>query len=395
MRVESIVAKLTEHGVSISAQQGKLSVAAAKGALTGELVALIKGNKPALVDFLQTQAKASKPNKAVSDNVTQVDYSAPVSSLDQLGALPFVYRADDDFADLYHWLEHHQSEWQQRLAGHGALLFRGFGIDSIDKMARFAELTISELKYDNAEHQSAGAQGSVQTPVDYAPDQFLLWHNENTFNQQWPQKIAFSCAEMAEQGGATPLVDAALVYDQIDPQVRQKFIDKGVMYVRNYRGDDLLGLSWKTVFNSEDKKVVEAKCIAQGIRFEWTENDGLTTRAVRPAVYRHPQANKWCWVNQAQHWHFSCLNVKTRTAIEKLYSQDQFPRNCYFGDGSVIDDLVMADILAIYQRNQLAFAWQLGDVVLVDNALCAHARNPFSGQRKLLVSMGDSLSFLA
>jgi alpha-ketoglutarate-dependent taurine dioxygenase len=39
------------------------------------------------------------------------------------------------------------------------------------------------------------------------------------------------------------------------------------------------------------------------------------------------------------------------------------------------------------------FAWQRGDIMLLDNVLTAHARNPFVGERKLLVAMGDMRSY--
>ncbi len=53
----------------------------------------------------------------------------------------------------------------------------------------------------------------------------------------------------------------------------------------------------------------------------------------------------------------------------------------------------MQEILAVYQACEVSFAWQQGDIVLVDNVLTAHARNPFSGERKLLVAMGSMRSY--
>ena len=35
------------------------------------------------------------------------------------------------------------------------------------------------------------------------------------------------------------------------------------------------------------------------------------------------------------------------------------------------------------------FQWREGDVLMVDNMLVAHARNPYQGARKIVVAMGE------
>ena len=76
-----------------------------------------------------------------------------------------------------------------------------------------------------------------------------------------------------------------------------------------------------------------------------------------------------------------------------LFAEADLPRNCYYGDGTPIEDSVMAEICEVYQQLEVSFPWQQGDILLLDNLLVAHARNPFFGERKLLVAMGNMTSF--
>jgi alpha-ketoglutarate-dependent taurine dioxygenase len=47
-------------------------------------------------------------------------------------------------------------------------------------------------------------------------------------------------------------------------------------------------------------------------------------------------------------------------------------------------------ILDVYESEKLTFRWQRGDLMVLDNMLLAHGREPFKGQRKVAVAMtGD------
>lgn len=138
-----------------------------------------------------------------------------------------------DNLDLLQWRQHNCPSVDSLLARHGALLFRGFAMDAVERFEPFALTLCPDLFQENGEHPRQSVSGRVYTPVFYSPKQRLLWHNENSFNQQWPMKIMFACVKPAEAGGSTPVVDSRKVYDAIDPEVREHFASKQVMYVRN------------------------------------------------------------------------------------------------------------------------------------------------------------------
>jgi alpha-ketoglutarate-dependent taurine dioxygenase len=309
--------------------------------------------------------------------------------LDAGATLPLVVEPAADDVDLAVWARLNRAFVERALHRHGALLFRGFGIDAVEPFEAFSLAVCDELYDENGEHEMVS--GSVATPVFYPPDRQLLWHNENSFNHIWPTRILFCCAVAPAAGGETPIVDSRQVYARLDPGLRERFAARQVMYQRNYGGG--LGLDWTEVFRTRDRAEVERRCRDSRTGLEWQAGGRLRTRAVRPAVARHPVTGEICWFNQAQHWHIACLDRETRDSLAALFNAEALPRHCFYGDGSEIADADMDAILAAYRELEVSFPWRRGDVLLLDNLLAAHGRNPFAGPRKILVTMGNMQSW--
>jgi len=337
-------------------------------------------------------ANLKKLKEVKRRTVTQREKSAVRSYyLSPPNQIPLVLHANNEDLDPAAWTKSNLDYLDRELCKHGALLFRGFNVRSAVGFEKFAQTIGVDLLTDNGEHQRSAITESVYTPVAYPSDQQLLWHNENSFNHFWPMKLWFHCAKPAEIGGETPLVDSRKVFASMDPMIREEFLRKKVTYVRNYM--DGLGLNWQTVFRTEQKAEVEAHCRKNFLNFEWKPDGHLRTWCVRPAVLQHPRTGEMVWFNQAQHWHPACLDKEMRSSLRSLYSNEHLPRDCYFGDGSPIDDAVMQEICEVYRRLEVTFAWQAGDILMIDNLLTAHGRNRYSGERKLYVILGEIASF--
>jgi hypothetical protein len=87
------------------------------------------------------------------------------------------------------------------------------------------------------------------------------------------------------------------------------------------------------------------------------------------------------------------LDPVTRESIENQFEEADYPRQCYYGDGTSIADDVLSTILKVYEDLEVVFPPQRGDILLLDNVLTAHARKPFAGPREVLVAMGEMSSF--
>jgi alpha-ketoglutarate-dependent taurine dioxygenase len=276
------------------------------------------------------------------------------------------------------------------LLKHGGILFRGFEIDDVTRFEKVALAICSELfnEYGDLPRDSVG--GKVYTSTPYPAGQPIHMHNESSQTHQWPLKICFHCVTPADEGGETPIVDCRHIYQALSPDLRALFAEKKLMYVRNFTPG--IDVSWQQFFGSEDKREVERYCRQAGIEFEWKGDDGLQTRTICPAIAVHPKTNEMVFFNQIQAHHVSCLDPAVRQSLQTIFGDEHMPRNVRFGDGSPIDDAIVDHIRSLYSEESISFAWQKGDILLLDNMLTAHGRNPFTGERKIVVAMGEMIS---
>ncbi|TMC21416.1 MAG: TauD/TfdA family dioxygenase [Chloroflexi bacterium] len=296
--------------------------------------------------------------------------------------------------NLASWAGNNKDYLEKALAKHGALLFRNFSIDAPAKFEAFARAVSANGElfddYGDLPREELGAKVYGSTP--YPADKAILFHNEGSHIHRWPMKIFFYCIKAAEKQGATPLLDCRKIYQAIDPAIIARMTEKKLMYVRNFISG--LDVSWQHFFQTTDKKRVEDYCREAGIDFAWKEGNQLTTRQVRQAVVRHPHTGEMLFFNQIQLHHISCLDPDVRDSLLSMFREEDLPRNVYYGDGTRIEDEVVAAISEIYEQQAVRFQWQAGDVIILDNMTVAHARDPFEGTRKVLVAMAEVISQL-
>jgi alpha-ketoglutarate-dependent taurine dioxygenase len=314
---------------------------------------------------------------------------APVEDLvREEGRLPLVLTAAVPEVDVFSWAEGQRGAIEEKLRRHGALLFRGFGVSGTDGLQRFVRAVCGDpLEYRERSSPRHELADRVYTSTDYPSSETIFPHNEHSYAKRFPLKLFFSCVIPAETGGETPVGDTRRIFARIDPEVRERFARRGWMYVRNFHPG--FGLSWQTVFQTDDRAKVEAYCRDAGIDFEWRDGDRLRTRQVRPATAVHPRTGETVWFNHATFFHVSTLSPAIREPLLRDFGTDDLPNNTYYGDGSPIEPEVVEHLRRAYLAEMTEFTWGQGDVLLIDNMLTAHARNPFTGPRKIAVAMAD------
>ena len=130
------------------------------------------------------------------------------------------------------------------------------------------------------------------------------------------------------------------------------------------------------MFQTENRSEVEQYCRENEMEFEWI-GDCIRTRAVRPAIRKHPVTGEDVWFNHGHFFNVHSMEPEVRDQLLSTVERDELPFNTYFGD----------EVNAAFESARVEFPWRHGDVLYLDNMLTAHARNPYRGERKILVAM--------
>ena len=314
-----------------------------------------------------------------------------LSPLFDSGRLPLLAQPAAPGLDLTEFLAAHREQVTELLVQRGGILFRGFGIDSPEKFDRAMHATCHEfMTYKERSSPRTLVRGQVYTSTDYPADQSIFPHNEHSYASRFPTKIAFCCVEPAKSGGETPIVDCRRVTARIPVQIRDRFRDRGGwQYVRTLSSD--IGLPWQTVYQTEDKHAVEQYCRDNDTTWEWMAEDRLRTVQIRSTTVRHPATGEEIWFNHATFFNVGTLPEMLRDFLLQEFGPQGLPNNTFYGDGRPYEEETLRALQEAYLAEQLEFHWEKGDMLLLDNLLMAHARNPFEGQRSVLVIMADAV----
>jgi alpha-ketoglutarate-dependent taurine dioxygenase len=296
-------------------------------------------------------------------------------------------RAPEPGLELAAWSRSHL-DWLEELAlRHPVVLLRGFDLRDDAGFSRVRDVLVPRpARYlYRSTPRTAVAEG-VMTATEYPANQDILQHCENAYQLDWPMRLLFCCLVPAEEGGQTPISDVMKVTTRIGEAAQDEIERRGVRYVRNYHAG--FDLDWRTVFQTDDRGEVEAFCAANKIKHEWLNDGRLRTTQDCQGMARHPTTGARLWFNQAHLFHPSALGAAAMEDMREIFGVDGLPRDARFGDGGTIAPEMLDRVRAAFAGEARQFDWRAGDVMIVDNMRAAHGRRPFTGERRVLVSMG-------
>ncbi len=356
--------------------------------------------------------------------------------------MPLVFEAKErkDVKFIQDFLKANSEKLMEDAGKYGALLFRGFDIQS-DGDFEDSILSIEGLKGMSeafmAEHgrEKVGRQKYVlHTNTIYKTGGTLYlggFHSENYYTADVPGFISFCCLKPSTLGGETGLINMEKVYEQMSEELKQKLEDRPYFV-----------LKWLVSDVAERYKIapeaVEEICRQFDLPIAGEGKDKLIL-LYKPSIFLHPVTGKkafqinffslptldialrqrflkdylgdtWFWHrfvwklppalfkpienisvfllalfhSPKELWQITKSRWKTDAAFKKLAGK--FPKvNSCFTETDI-------DHLATLMRNfYCSTIWQKGDILLVDNRKVVHTGMPGEGPRTIRALIANPL----
>lgn len=302
---------------------------------------------------------------------------------------PLILQAVTSASDLASIISEHRHTVEEKLTEHGALIFRGFDVLSVDKFDPVVDAISTrriEYVYRSTPRKSLGR--NILTATEFPAALEIPMHSENSYQDSWPLKIVFSCLIPASSGGETPVADLRRVTHNIGQTLLDEFESRRIKYIRHYRTH--FDLAWQTVFQTDSPEEVAKFCGLHNIHHEWIDQETLRTTQVCQGTARHPVTDDRIVFNQAHLFHVSSLGDSHAKSLVDVFGADRLPRHACFGDDGEISAQKLDLVRSAFQAEAIDVRWQAGDVLLIDNMQFAHGRRSYQGARKIAAALLDS-----
>jgi alpha-ketoglutarate-dependent taurine dioxygenase len=300
----------------------------------------------------------------------------------------------DDLAAASAWLRTARPMLYAAMHEHGAVFVRGLPIRSVADFGHVRDTMMpTRTPYREKATPRSDFGNGVFSSTDLPASQAIRMHNENSYTVTFPGLLMFSCLIAPGDGGATPVADCRKVLRSLPPAIVARMRETGWLLNRSY--SEHISTDWQTAFGTADRAQVERYCAQNLIACRWQADGHLRTSQLRPGIITHPVTGEPVWFNHLAFWNEHALDEELRETLIDELGPDDLPFGTSFGDGTGLSAGEFAEIDAAYEAATVRKRWQPGDLLLVDNILAAHGRDPFRGDRKIVVAMGEPVDVMA
>ena len=326
---------------------------------------------------------------------------------------------------LTQFLQQNKDWVNEQILQYGAVLFRGFDIDTaahVETAARAFEPNLHN-SYRGTSPRLAQPDSEYVFSAAEVPSHFpIAQHLEMSFLQTPPKKIFFSALRAPKTvGGETALADFRQVYRDIPRKLREKLASKKLRYTRTHQKEGARFLShdvaamqsWPELFGTSNKAEIEqiARKENMPLRWEGRKNETFVSEFTSEPFQLHPESREPVWFNHAQvfHWTsfpaelffawkrtkewrflFRAIAVGMKSFVQYGLLRQKMALQVDFGDGTPISVIEMHQIRKAVHKNMVFNRWQQGDLLIIDNFSTSHGRQPtYDSGRKVVVAWSE------
>ena len=294
-------------------------------------------------------------------------------------------------ADPPRWAAEHREEIAALLLTHGALLVSGLRLGTAAELAELRTalgLRPAPVREQFAERRALG--DGVYSAPEWPPDREQCLHHEQGYGIEFPRVLLMTCLTPPDTGGAMLLGDTRAALSQLPQELAARFRAEGWLLERNFRPH--FGLPWSSAFSVSTPDEAEKFCAERLIGYAWDSDGALHVTQRRSAIVRHPVTGDECWFNDVAFFSQWSVDPEERNVLLSAFGRRGLPFNTHYGDAVPIPEEAWQSILDAYDAVMHRVRWQAGDLLLSDNILCAHGREPYSGRCDLAVAPTETVS---
>ncbi|KAI0860213.1 hypothetical protein F4860DRAFT_223822 [Xylaria cubensis] len=352
-----------------------------------------------------------EPFNLPPSNQRQLGAPHPEGTTIPLALKPFQPGVDDinldDVIEAVKRLQSQNKLLTTQLALHGTLLFRGLPIHNANDFSKFAHA------FGFKPHEIIGivvdrpVLAPNVSPASEAPKEVLIHsHNESPQVPHAPEYVFFYGHKVASRGGETPMSSSLELFHRTQnemPGFIAELAEKGLLSrvtykkERQYSGGSTLKEAFgKEIVDGDNLATRRSKIEAQIARYgrgvhtswEWLDNDeGIVVTHRLPAIRTQPGTNlPTLFTGLAALYRDPTVDNNPTSAARKKVTQQ------LYGDGTPIPEEYLKRLVAITNEIRVLHHWEQGDVLVYDNIIAQHGRQPWEGgqtDRVVMASLFD------
>lgn len=290
----------------------------------------------------------------------------------------------DDIITTVKELQSRDEILTKKLALHGTLLFRGMPIHNADDFSRFAHA------FGFRPHEIIGIVVNRPelapnvTPASEAPKEVLIHsHNESPQVPHAPEYVFFYAHKVPSRGGETPMSSSLELFHRAREEIPEFITDltaKGLLSRVTYMT--------KRLYPATQRSKIEAQIARYGrgadTTWQWLDNDeGIVVSHRLPAIRTQPGTNlPTLFTGLALFYKDSTVDDPTSAVRKNITEQ-------LYGDGTPIPERYLKRLVAITNEIRVLHRWEQGDVLVYDNIIAQHGRQPWEGKQTDRVVMAS------